>query len=77
MIKKIRMPGNLSNTRNPLGEEQVAATMFTFLFWVQLSLALVEDRNITEMRKGKQALGVFTVVRVIFYQVIIIFYSVV
>ena len=44
--------------------------MFTFLFWVQLSLALVEDRNITEMRKAKQALGVFTVVRVIFYQVI-------
>merc|ERR1711970_725029 len=48
-----------------MGEEQVAATMFTFLFWVQLSLAVVEDRNMTGMseRKGKQALGVFTVVR--------------
>ena len=48
--------------------------MFTFLFWVQLSLAVVEDRNMTGMseRKGKQALGVFTVVRVILCQVIII-----
>ena len=48
--------------------------MFTFLFWVQLSLAMVEDRNTTEMseRKGKQALGVFTVVRVIFSYIIFI-----
>ena len=50
--------------------------MFTFLFWVQLSLALVEDRNTTEMseRKGKQALGVFTVVRVIFSLVFFIIF---
>ena len=48
--------------------------MFTFLFWVQLSLAVVEDRNNTGMREreGKQALGVFTVVRVILCQFIII-----
>ena len=55
-------------------KQVLVATMFTFLFWVQLSLAMVEDRNTTEMseRKGNQALGVFTVVRVIVNHIIFI-----